>query len=349
MPNKARGEHELTVATSLDVPSYADVESAAARIAGIAHRTPVLTSSRADLATGARLFFKMESLQKGGAFKFRGAFNAISRLDSEARRRGIVAYSSGNHAQAAALASRLLGVRATIVMPDDAPAGKLAATRGYGARVVTYDRHDGDREAIAAELVAREGFTLIPPFDHPHVIAGQGTAARELIEEVGPLDYLYVPVGGGGLISGVALAAAALSPGCRVIGVEPQAGDDARRSLAAREIVRIPTPATIADGAQTRSVGGITFAVMREHVAAITTASDDALRRQMRFFLEAMKQLVEPTGCLGAAAAMAEAPKGARVGVIVSGGNVDVAALGAHIAAISEDQHNDDPRGGITE
>lgn len=321
-----------------NVPTYADVAAAAERVAGIAHRTPVLTSTTADLATGARLFFKMESLQRSGAFKFRGAFNAVSRLRADEMRRGVVAFSSGNHAQATALASRMLGVRAVIIMPADAPAAKLAATRDYGATIITYDRQHGDREAIAAELVERDGLTLIPPFDHPHLIAGQGTAARELIEEAGPLDYLYVPVSGGGLISGCAIAAAELSPDCQVIGVEPETGDDARQSLAAGEIVRIATPQTIADGAQVRCIGDITFEVMRAHVAGIVTVSDDALRRQMRFFLQTMKQLVEPTGCLGAAAAMAQAEKGARIGVIVSGGNVDVESLGMHLAAIREDQ-----------
>ncbi len=313
-----------TASPAVKTPTFADVEQAAERLAGVAHVTPVMTSREADRRAGARLFFKMESLQKGGAFKFRGAYNAVSQLSPDARKAGVVAFSSGNHAQAIALAAHMLGVRATLIMPEDAPAAKLAATRSYGPEVVLYNRHTGNREAIAAEFVARTGATLIPPFDHPDIIAGQGTATLELIQAVGPLDYLYVPVGGGGLISGSALAAHALSPGCRVVGVEPQAGDDARRSLESGTIVSIPTPVTIADGAQTGRVGDLTFAIMRLLVNSITVVDDDALRRQMAFFMERMKVVVEPTGCLGAAAAMAMAPAGARVGVIVSGGNVDI-------------------------
>ena len=300
------------------------IRAAASRLRGVVRTTPVLTSNRADAEVGAQVFFKMESFQKGGSFKIRGAYNAISQLSSAKRKAGVVAYSSGNHAQAVAIAAAMLDVAATVVMPSDAPPAKLSATRAYGARIVSYDRQVGDREAIAREIMEQTGASLIPPYDHPDVIAGQGTLAVELIEEVGPLDYLYVPVGGGGLIAGCALACAALAPACRVVGVEPEAGDDVRRSFERGAIVSIPTPMTIADGAQTCRVGDIPFPIIRSHVHRVTTVSDDALRAQMLFFLERMKVVVEATGCLGAAAAFKERPQAARVGVVVSGGNVSV-------------------------
>ncbi len=305
--------------------SYADIAAAAVRLNGVAHRTPVLTSRTADDRSGARVFFKCENLQRVGAFKFRGAFNAISSLSEDQRAAGVGAFSSGNHAQAIALAARLLGVSATVVMPSDAPALKLAATRGYGATVILYDPATDDRESVAATVVADRGLTLIPPYDHPDVIAGQGTAAAELIEEVGPLDYLFAPVGGGGLLSGSAIAAAELSPGCAVIGVEPEAGNDAQQSLRAGSIVRIPTPRTIADGARTQYIGKMVLPLLQAYVREIVTVSDDQLRAQMRFFAERMKIVVEPTGCLAAAAVLDRAIDltGARVGVIVTGGNVD--------------------------
>ena len=313
--------------TLLRLPTFADVEAASARILGVAHRTPVFTSRRTDGEVGARLFYKMESFQRGGAFKFRGAYNALSRLGPEGRAGGVVAYSSGNHAQAVALAARLLGCRATIVMPADAPVSKRAATAGYGAEIVLFDRRSEDREAIAREISEREGAVLLPPFDHADIIAGQGTATMELIEEVGPLDYLFVPVGGGGLLAGSALAAAALSPGCKVIGVEPEAGDDVRQSFESGKIVSIDTPDTIADGAQTRRMGELPFAIMQAQVHGIMTVSDDALRAQMLVALERMKAVVEPTACLGMAAAVTASPPGARVGILVSGGNVDTSSL----------------------
>lgn len=323
-------------APSVRLPTWADVEAAAARIDGLAHRTPVMTSRTADARTGARLFFKVESLQRTGSFKFRGAANAIAALAPDARARGVVAFSSGNHAQAIACAGALMGAPTVIVMPTDAPAIKIAATRGYGADVVLYDRFTEDREAIGRRLAAERGLTLIPPFDHPDVIAGQGTATKELLEEVGPLDRLYVCTGGGGLTSGACLAAAALAPGCAVWGVEPEAGDDARRSLEAGRIVSIPVPQTLADGAQTTAIGAHTFPILRERAAGITTASDAALVETMRFFAERMKLVVEPTGCLAAAAAFAAGEAGeiagARVGVIVSGGNVDLARFAALVA-----------------
>ncbi len=320
------GESEMEIS-----PGYDDVVAAAARIEGVANRTPVFTSRTLDALTGARIFFKMENLQRVGAFKFRGAYNAIAALPPAERKRGVLAYSSGNHAQAVALAASLLGIEATIVMPTDAPATKLAATRGYGAKVVSYDRHRESREEIAATLSRELGLAVVPPFDHLLVIAGQGTAAKELFEEVGTLDALYVPVGGGGLLSGSALSARALAPGCKVIGVEPQAGDDGVQALQAGKIVKIPTPNTIADGAQTQALGRLTFGIIQRHVDALVTVDDDALRRQMQVFMSTMKTVVEPTGCLGAAAAIARAGPGARVGVIVSGGNVDAAAFCRHI------------------
>jgi threonine dehydratase len=309
--------------------SYSDIEAAAQAIAGVAHRTPVMSSRQVNEGLGAQVFFKCENFQRVGAFKFRGAYNALSRFDAAQRRRGAIAFSSGNHAQAVAHAAQLLGMPAVIVMPQDAPATKLAATRGYGAEVILYDRATGDREAIARNLVATRGGTLIPPFDHADVIAGQGTVAKELFEEIGELDYLFVCVGGGGLIAGCALAAAQLAPACRVIGVEPEAGNDAQQSLRSGRIVRIPVPQTIADGAQTTAVGELTFPIMQQLVSDIVTVSDEQLRAQMRFFATRMKIVVEPTGCLAAAAALnGSLPlRGRRVGVVVSGGNVELSML----------------------
>ena len=319
----------------MSLPTYDDVAAASERLAGHAHRTPVLRSSTADARWGAQFFFKCENFQRMGAFKFRGAFNALSRFDASQRKAGALAFSSGNHAQAVALSARLLGMPAVIVMPLDAPAAKVTATRGYGAEVVTYDRFTEDREAIARRLAAERGMTLIPPYDHPDVIAGQGTAAKELIEEVGPLDALYVCLGGGGLTSGSALAAHALSPGCKVYGVEPEAGNDGQQSLRAGHIVRIETPQTIADGAQTQYLGEYTFGIIRRDVADIRTVSDAQLVDGLRFFAERMKMVVEPTGCLAFAGAVADAPalQGAKVGVIVSGGNVD---LGRYAALLGD-------------
>jgi threonine dehydratase len=311
--------------------TFDDVVNAANVLRGIAHRTPVLTSRQANAIAGADLFFKCENLQRVGAFKFRGAYNAISQLDDAARARGVIAFSSGNHAQAMALAGQLLGVHVTVVMPADAPALKLAATRGYGAEVVLYDRNTQDREEVAAAIVAERGLTLIPPYDHRHVIAGQGTAAMELIEEVGQLDFLFVCVGGGGVLAGCATAASALSPGCVMYGVEPEAGNDAQRSLRSGQIVHIAVPDTIADGARTQHVGTLVLPILRALVADIVTVSDDQLRTQMRFFAERMKIVVEPTGCLAAAAVMQRVvdvrrtDRPARVGIIVTGGNVDPA------------------------
>ena len=313
------------------LPTFDDVAAAADRIAGAAHRTPVLTSRTADEETGARLFFKCENFQRMGAFKFRGAYNALSLFDAAQRKAGVVAFSSGNHAQAIALAARLLGMPATIVMPQDAPAAKIAATRGYGGEVVVYDRYTEDREAIGRRLAEERGLTLIPPYDHPHVIAGQGTAALELIEETGPLDALFVCMGGGGLLSGCALAARALAPECKVYGVEPEAGNDGQQSFRSGRIVHIEVPKTIADGAQTQSLGKITFEIIRRDVDDVLTASDAELVECMRFFASRMKMIVEPTGCLSFAAArrMKSELKGRRVGIVVSGGNVDMARFAA--------------------
>ena len=314
--------------------TFDDVRAAAGRLAGHAHRTPVLRSRSADAHTGAELFFKAEHLQRMGAFKFRGAFNAIAGLSDDARRRGVLAFSSGNHAQAIALSAREQGSHATIVMPADAPPVKLAATRGYGAEVITYDRFSEDREAIARRLAGERGLALIPPFDHVDVIAGQGTAALELIEQTGPLDVLLVCVGGGGLLAGCATAARGLAPACRVIGVEPAAGNDVQQSLAAGRPVTIGVPRTIADGAQTTRVGDLTFPIIRDEVEAIVTVTDQQLVDTMRFFAQRMKQVVEPTGCLAAAAALEKVVdlRGARAGVIVSGGNVDLASFARLIA-----------------
>jgi len=308
---------------------FTDIASAAARLAGVAHRTPALTSRTVDERTGARGFFKCENIQRMGAFKFRGAYNALSNLNGVQRRRGVVAYSSGNHAQAVALAGKLLGVRAVIVMPDDAPAVKLEATRGYGAEIVIYNRETGDREQLARELAEKRGLTVIPPFDHPQVIAGQGTAAKELIADVGPLDYLLVPCGGGGLISGCAIAANHLSPGVKVIGVEPAAGDDVTRSFQTRTLQSVHNPDTIADGARTHSAGKLTFPLILHHVHGMLTVTDEELLCSMFYLWERMKIVVEPTGALAAAALLEGkiSARGQRVGVIVSGGNVDLKAL----------------------
>lgn len=308
---------------------YADVVAAAARLAGHAHRTPVLTSRTVDARTGAQVFFKCENFQRMGAFKFRGAFNALAQLSDDERRRGVLAYSSGNHAQAVALAGRELGAPVTIVMPQDAPGVKIKATRGYGAEVVLYDKHTASREQLSANIARERGLALIPPFDHPHVVAGQGTAAMELMEEAGALDYLFVPCGGGGLISGCALAASALAPACKVIGVEPAAGDDATRSFKSRTLQSCHNPDTIADGARTESLGAVTFPLVLALVSDMTTVTDPELIAAMLYLWERMKIVVEPTGALGAAGLFERGypVAGKRVGVIVSGGNADFAAL----------------------
>ncbi|MEN8513312.1 threo-3-hydroxy-L-aspartate ammonia-lyase [Burkholderia sp. RS02] len=308
------------------LPTYDDVAAAAARLEGHAHRTPVMTSRTIDEALGAQVFFKCENLQRMGAFKFRGAFNALARFDAEQRRNGVVAFSSGNHAQAIALSARILGIPATIVMPQDAPAAKMAATRGYGGNVVTYDRYTEDREQIGRDLAEKHGLTLIPPYDHPDVIAGQGTAGKELFDEVGPLDAVFTPLGGGGLLSGTALATRALSPHATLYGVEPEAGNDGQQSFRSGAIVHIDTPRTIADGAQTQHLGNLTFPIIRRDVDDILTATDAELVDCMRFFATRMKIVVEPTGCLSFAAVrrMKDQLQGKRVGVVISGGNVDL-------------------------
>jgi len=315
--------------------AYADIEAAAAHLAGVAHRTPVVTSSQFDARCGCHAFFKCENLQRMGAFKFRGAYNALSILSPEEKRRGVVAFSSGNHAQAVALAGKLLGVRATIVMPADAPAVKVAATRGYGAEVVFYDRAAGQsREAVAQKIAAETGAVVVPPFDSVAVIAGQGTAAKELVEETGALDYLFVPCGGAGLLSGCSIAARALSPHIRVIGVEPAAGDDAARSFRTKTLQRVENPETIADGARTQSLGAITFPLVLRYVHDIVTVTDAQIVEAMRFVWERMKLVVEPTGALAAAAVLEGLVdvRGKRVGIILSGGNVDLKAAAALLA-----------------
>ena len=307
--------------------SYADVAAAAQRLVGNAHPTPVLTSRQVDECTGCQVFFKCENFQRIGAFKFRGAFNAISQLTAEQKQRGVLAYSSGNHAQAVALAAKLVESSALIVMPVDAPPVKVAATRGYGAEVVLYDKHTTVREELAAQIAHDRGLTVIPPYDHPHVVAGQGTAAKELIQDAGPLDYLFVCVGGGGLISGCAVAANALSPGCKVIGVEPEAGDDATRSFKTKTLQTCYNPDTIADGARTHSLGKVTFPLVLQYVHDMVTVTDAQLLEAMLYLWERMKIVVEPTGALGVAALFqrkVDILPGSRVGVIISGGNVDI-------------------------
>jgi len=296
------------------------------RLRGVAHVTPAATSRTLDARTGARVFLKAENLQRMGAFKFRGAYNAISQLDETVRARGVVAYSSGNHAQAVALVSKILDIRATIVMPSTAPAAKLEATRGYGAEVVHYDLAGEDRAEMAARIARERGMTVIPPFDHPDIVAGQGTAACELIESAGPLDVLLVPLGGGGLLSGSALAARHLAPSCRVIGVEPETGDDGARSFRSGRLERAERPDTIADGARTPSLSELTLALVRRYAHDVVTVPDDALVETMRFLWERMKLVVEPTGALGLAPLLTGRLRleGKRVGSILSGGNVDL-------------------------
>jgi len=319
----------------LTLPTYDDVVAASRRLEGVAHRTPVLTSRTVNDMFGAEVFFKCENFQRMGAFKFRGAFNALSKFDEQQRRQGVVAFSSGNHAQAVALSARLLGMPATIVMPHDAPHMKVEATKGYGGNVVIYDRYKEDREQIGRDLAQKHGLTLIPPYDHPDVIAGQGTAAKELFDEVGPLDAFFVPLGGGGLLSGSALSTRALSPDCALYAVEPEAGNDGQQSFRSGKIVNIDTPKTIADGAQTQHLGEYTFPIIQRDVTDVLTASDAELVDCMRFFAARMKIVVEPTGCLSFAAArqMKDKLKGKRIGVLISGGNVDVQKFAELVSA----------------
>jgi threonine dehydratase len=320
--------------TEMTLPDYNDVAAAAERIADYANKTPVMTSRTVNDEFGAEVFFKCENFQRMGAFKFRGAMNALRQFTPEQRAAGVVTFSSGNHAQAIALSAKLLGIPATIIMPHDAPAAKVAATKGYGGNVVIYDRYTEDREKIGRELAEKQGLTLIPPYDHPHVIAGQGTATKELIEEVGQLDVLFVCLGGGGLLSGSSLAARHLSPDCIIYGVEPEAGNDGQQSFRSGKIVHIDTPKTIADGAQTQHLGNITFPIIQQNVHDILTVSDDELVASMKFIAERMKIVVEPTGCLGFAAARARKAelRGKKIGIIISGGNVDISSYSEFLA-----------------
>ncbi|HEY2653807.1 MAG TPA: pyridoxal-phosphate dependent enzyme [Solirubrobacteraceae bacterium] len=313
-----------------------DVRQAAERIAGVAHRTPVITSRTVDQRTGVAVVLKAELFQRTGSFKFRGAYNRIASLSPQERQHGVLAFSSGNHAQAVALAASLLGAPATIVMPRDAPELKLAATLGYGAEVVTYDRYSEDREQIARALAEERGLTLVPPFDDPLVIAGQGTAALELVADAGPLDVLLVPVSGGGLIAGSAVSVKALNPDARVIGVEPDAGDDYRRSLAAGARIAIDVPVTIADALQVTTPGELTFAINRQLLHRIVTVSDDELVEAMRFAFERLKLVIEPGGAAGLAGLLTgkvDVAGATRVGVILSGGNVDPQRFGQLLAS----------------
>jgi len=313
------------MSSSLTV-QFDDVQAAAIRLQSVAHRTPVMTSRSLDEQCGNTLFLKCENFQRMGAFKFRGAYNAMSRLSDEQKAKGVLAYSSGNHAQAVALSGKLLEIPTTIIMPDDAPQVKLDATRGYGAEVILYDRAESHREDLARGLADERGLAIVPPYDHPHIVAGQGTAAKELFEEVGELDYLLVPCGGGGLLSGSALSARELSPDCRVIGVEPEAGDDGVRSFQTGTIQTVESPDTIADGARTHFLSELTLSIILEHVSDMITASDDELVSTMYFLWERMKIVVEPTGVLGLAPlfhAQVDV-QNQRVGIILSGGNVDL-------------------------
>jgi len=319
----------LTNAAELSV-DYADVVAAADRLEGVAHRTPVLTSRTVDERTGCQVFFKGENFQRTGSFKFRGAYNAIAQLTPEQKNQGVITYSSGNHAQAIALASKLLGVAAHVVMPTDAPDVKRHATEEYGATLHLYDRTTTIRETLAQELATQHHLTLIPPYDHPHVIAGQGTVGKELFEQVGELDYLLVCCGGGGLLSGCAIAAHQLAPNCRVLGVEPATADDATRSFHSQTLQTVHNPDTIADGARTPSLGTLTFPLVLHYVYDMVTVPDRALRNTLVFLLERLKVVVEPTGALAATALLEQIfqpPAGTKIGVILSGGNIDRALI----------------------
>ncbi|WP_404399673.1 threo-3-hydroxy-L-aspartate ammonia-lyase [Idiomarina seosinensis] len=311
---------------TISLPTYKDVEAAAGRIQPYVKKTPVYTSTTANEMFSAELFFKCENFQRMGAFKFRGAMNALLQFNDQQKAAGVIAYSSGNHAQAIALAAKLLEIKATIVMPEDAPEAKVDATRSYGADIIRYNRYQEDRRQIGQQLAEQYGYTLIPPYDHPQVLSGQGTTAKELFEQVKGLDTLLVCLGGGGLLSGCALAARHFNPGCKIYGVEPEAGNDGQQSFQQGKIVRIETPETIADGAQTQYLGDYTFPIIRDTVDDILTVTDNQLIEAMAFFAERMKMVVEPTGCLGFAAAHQLKPElyGKRVGIIISGGNVDL-------------------------
>jgi threonine dehydratase len=306
--------------------SSADVEAAAERLKSVAHRTPVLTSRTVNERTNSQVFFKCENFQRAGSFKFRGAYNALAQLSEEQKQRGVLTFSSGNHGQALALAGQLLGIHTTVVMPKDAPEVKLAATRGYGAEVIVYDRAEMKREELGKNLASDRKLTIIPPYDHPHIIAGQGTTAKELIEEVGQLDMLLVCCGGGGLLSGCAMATKALSPNCRVIGVEPAQADDATRSFHTKTLQTVHNPDTIADGARTPSLGQLTFPLVLHYVDDMVTVSEEAILRTMFLLWERLKIVVEPTGVLAATALLEGVVKmpDARIGVIITGGNVDL-------------------------
>lgn len=320
---------------NLTLPNYEDVAAAAERIKDFINKTPVLTSRTVNNEFESEVFFKCENFQRVGAFKFRGAMNALLQFNETQKKAGVVAFSSGNHAQAIALSSKILGIPATIIMPKDAPAAKMAATREYGGNIVEFDRYTEDREKIGKEIAEKNGLTLIPSYDHPHVIAGQGTAAKELFEEVGDLDYLFVCLGGGGLLAGSALSARQLSPNCKIYGVEPALGNDGQMSFRKGEIVHIDTPPTIADGAQTQYLGKLTFPIIQQKVDDILTVTDEELINAMKFFAERMKMVVEPTGCLGFAAArnLKHELKGKRIGIIISGGNVDISKYAEFLSA----------------
>lgn len=320
---------------NLTLPNYEDVAAAAERIKDFINKTPVLTSRTVNNEFEAEVFFKCENFQRVGAFKFRGAMNALLQFNETQKKAGVVAFSSGNHAQAIALSSKILGIPATIIMPKDAPAAKMAATREYGGNIVEFDRYTEDREKIGKEIAEKNGLTLIPSYDHPHVIAGQGTAAKELFEEVGDLDYLFVCLGGGGLLAGSALSARQLSPNCKIYGVEPALGNDGQMSFKKGEIINIDTPPTIADGAQTQYLGKLTFPIIQQKVDDILTVTDEELINAMKFFAERMKMVVEPTGCLGFAAArnLKDELKGKRIGIIISGGNVDISKYAEFLSA----------------
>jgi threonine dehydratase len=326
-----------------DLISFADIRAAQARLRGVAHITPVLTSRTLNAHSGVRAFLKCENLQRAGSFKFRGAYNTISQLPQEARQRGVLAFSSGNHAQGVALAAQILGAPAAICMPNDAPAIKVAATRGYGAEVIFYNRLTDDREAVARRIAAERGLTLVPPYDDPRIMAGAGTAALELVEEIANLDAVLVPIGGGGLIAGSSIATHAIRAAIQIIGVEPAGADDTLQSLRAGERVQIAPPSTIADGLRVTKPGALTFPVVQRHVADILVVSDDQIRDALRFALERLKLVIEPSGAVPLAALLAGRLPARlnRIGVIISGGNIDPPVLAGLWGGVGDEQAED--------
>lgn len=322
-----------------DLPvSYVDIAEAAKRLDGVSHITPVARSTTLDSVTGCQVFLKCENLQRTGAFKFRGAYNALSQLSDEQKNTGVLTYSSGNHAQAVALAGSLLGIATTVIMPDDAPEIKRKATEGYGAEIISYDRSQYSREDLAKDISRERRLPIIPPYDHPHIVAGQGTTGLELFSQVPDLDVLLVCCGGGGLLSGCSIAAKYLNPSCKVYGVEPANADDATRSFHTGTIQTVHNPDTVADGARTPYLGQVTFPIIMQNVDDMVTVSERSIIKAMYFMWERLKLVVEPTGALALSALFGGTLSfpGKKVGVVISGGNVDIQAAATLFSSLDE-------------